>query len=85
MQTLILFYLLGDSIVAGQSRYPNVWNEHFTQINGLNLGIGGNCIENVLWRAINLPLPSFVKNVVHRTNNIPIDTPHDIPHEKINQ
>ena len=72
--------LLGDSIVAGQSRYPNVWNEYFAQINTLNLGIGGDCVENVLWQAIDLPLPSSVKNVVILcgTNNISIDTPRDI-------
>ena len=31
--------LLGDSIAAGLSRYLNVWNEYFNQINALNLGI----------------------------------------------
>ena len=72
--------LLGDSIVAGLSRYPNVWNEYFAQINALNLGIGGDRVENVLWKAINLPLPSSVKNVVILcgTNNVSIDTPRDI-------
>ena len=40
--------LLGDSIVAGLSRYPNVWNEYFALINTLNLGIGGDRVENVL-------------------------------------
>ena len=34
--------LLGDSIVAGLSRYPNVWNEYFAPRNPLNLGIGGD-------------------------------------------
>ena len=72
--------LLGDSIVAGLSRYPNVWNEYFAPINALNLDIGGDRIKNVLWRAINLPLPSSVKSVVILcgTNNIPTDTPRDI-------
>ena len=72
--------LLGDSIVAGLSRYPNVWNGYFAQINPLNLGIGRDRVENVLWRAIDLPLPSYVKNVVILcgTNNISIDTPRDI-------
>ena len=71
--------LLGDSIAVGLSRYPNVWNEYFAQINTLNLGIGGDRVENVLWRAIHLPLPSSVKNVVILcgTNNISIDTPRD--------
>ena len=40
--------LQGDSIVAGQSRYPNVWNEYLAPINALNLGIGGDFVENVL-------------------------------------
>ena len=72
--------LLGDSIVAGQSRYPSVWNEYFAPINVLNLGIGGDCIENVLLQTIDLPLQSSVKSVVIlcRANNIPINTPYDI-------
>ena len=40
--------LLGDSIVAGLSRYPNVSNEYFAPINALNLDIGGDRIKNVL-------------------------------------
>ena len=72
--------LLEDSIVAGLSRCPNVWNEYLAQINALNLGIGGDCIQYVLWRAINLPLPSSVKHIVIlcRTSNIPIDTTRNI-------
>ena len=67
---------MGDSIVAGLSR----WNDYFAQINASNLGIGGDRVENVLWRAINLPLPSSVKNVVILcgTNNSSIHTPRDI-------
>ena len=69
--------LLGDSIVAGLSRYPNVWNEYFAPRDALNLGIGGDRVENALWWDLSLPLPSSVKNVVIlcRTNNIPINTP----------
>ena len=72
--------LLGHSIVAVLSRHPNVWNEYLAGINALNLSIGEDRVENILWRAINLPLPSTVKNVVIlcRTNNIPIDNPRDI-------
>ena len=65
--------LLGDSIVAGLSRYPHVWNEYFAQKNVLNLGIGGDRIENVLWQAIDLPLPLSVKNVLCGINNISVD------------
>ena len=46
----------------------------------MNLRIGGCCVENTLWGAINLPLLSSMKNIVILcgTNNIPIDTPCDI-------
>ena len=73
-------HLLVDSIVAGLIRYPNAWNEYFAQINALNLGIGGDRVENVLLQAIDLPLPSSVKYVVILcgSNNISIDTPRDI-------
>ena len=72
--------LLGNTIVAGLSRYPNVRNEYLTSINVLTLGIRGDRIKNVLWRAINLPLPSSIKSIVilWGTNNIPLDTPRDI-------
>ena len=72
--------LLGESIVAGLSRYPYLWKEYFAPINALNLGIGRDRVENVLWRAIDLPLPSSVKNVVILcgTSNTPINTPRDI-------
>ena len=32
--------LLRDFITGGLSRYPNVWNGYFSQINALNLGSG---------------------------------------------
>ena len=46
----------------------------------MNLGIGDDRVENVLWRAISLPLPSSVQNIVvqYRTNNISTDSPRDI-------
>ena len=72
--------LLGDSIIAGLSRYPNVWNECLALINALNLGIGGNGVENAQWCAIDLLLPLPVKNIVILcgTNNIPKGSLRDI-------
>ena len=46
----------------------------------MNLGIRGDRVQNVLWRAISLPLPSSVRNIVVQcgTNNISTDSPHGI-------
>ena len=71
--------LIGDSIVAGLSRYPNVWKKYFLR-NSVNFGIGGDRVENVLWRSQNLPiLPSLNKIIILcGINNINNDSPHDI-------
>ena len=42
--------VIGDSIVAGLRRYPTVWRNFILQYKTVNLGIGGDRIENVLWR-----------------------------------
>ena len=46
----------------------------------MNLGIGGDRVENVLWRAISLPLPLSVENIAVQceTNNISTDSPSHI-------
>ena len=41
--------VIGDSIVAGLRRYPTVWRNFILQYKTVNLGIGGDRIENVLW------------------------------------
>ena len=71
--------LIGDSIVRGLSRYPKVWNNSFND-SCLNLGIGGDRTQHVLWRCRNLPIPSSLKFcVVHcGTNNISTDSKYDI-------
>ena len=68
--------LLGDSIIAGLARYQNLWKKYFVSLNAINLGIRGDRVENVLWRAISLPLPSSVRNIVVQcgTNNISTDS-----------
>ena len=45
--------LLGDSIIAGLSRYLKEWQRYFTPLNALNLEIGGDRAENVLRQANN--------------------------------
>ena len=72
--------LIGDSIVAGLERYVNIKNEYFCEKSTINCVIGGDRVQNVLWRAKNLPLPSSLSYVVILcgSNNLNIDTTRDI-------
>ena len=61
--------LLGYSIVAGF----NIWYKFFDE-NTINCGIDGDKIQNVLWRAENIPLPKsleYVYFIVAQTTWIP--------------
>ena len=66
--------LLGDSIIAGFLRYPNIWYKFFDE-NTINCGVGGDKVQNVLWRAENIPLPQSLEYVVIScgTNNLDTD------------
>ena len=65
--------------MAVLTRYPNVWNNLFGN-RFINLGISGDRVENVLWRAIDIPFLPSLKDVVIlcRTNNINKDPLYDI-------
>ena len=69
--------LLGDSIIVGVVRCQTVWKKHFASLNTMNLGIGGDRVENVLWRTISSQIQSSVQNIVVQcgTNNISTDFP----------
>lgn len=71
--------ILGDSLVAELSRYPDIWNL-LKPLNVINCGIKGDHIENVLWRVGRLYLPDSVKCAIIScgTNNMDDDTPLDI-------
>ena len=71
--------IIGDSIVAGLTRYSNVWKNLFGN-EFINLGIRGDRVENVLWRVRDIAFPSRLKNVLIMcgTNNINKDPPYDI-------
>ena len=66
--------LLGDSIIAGFLRHPNIWYKFFDE-NTINCGIGGGKVQNVLWRAENISLPQSLEYVVIScgTNNLDTD------------
>ena len=72
--------LIGDSIIAGLSRYPEVWKRYLEPLNALNCGIGGDRVQNVLWRCVNLPSSLSVSNIVILcgTSNIMCDSPDEI-------
>ena len=69
LETILV--LIGDSIVAGLSRYA---------IHALNYEIGGDRTQHVLWLAENATLSNSLKYVVIHcgTNNIDRDQPRDI-------
>ena len=71
---------IGHSIVNGLSRYKHIW-ENFSSYNTMNLGIGGDKIQNVFWRIKNETLPMKATRflVLHcGTNNIDNDKLIDI-------
>ena len=72
--------IIGDLIAAGLNRYQSVWTKYLEPLKTLNCGIGGDRVQNVLWRAQNLPVISSLKNAVILcgTNNLFQDLPEDI-------
>ena len=72
--------ILGDSIVAGLSRYQNVREKFIKPLKALNCGIGGDIIKHVLWGTLNLPASQNLKNVVVLcgTNNLLLDLPKNV-------
>ena len=64
--------VVGDSIVAGLKRYAIVWRNLILQYKTVNLGIGGDRMQNVLWRIKDIVLPKSIRSVVihYGTNNI---------------
>ena len=64
--------ITGASIAKGLRRYAGVWEEHFSPLSAINLGIGGDRTENVLWRINDVSLPSTVEFLVIHcgTNNL---------------
>ena len=70
----------GDSIVAGLRRYPTVWRNFILRYKTINLGIGGDRIENVLWRINDTVLPKSIRSVVihYGSNNVDTSSSDDI-------
>ena len=61
-------------------RYWKVWSKYFEPLQALNFGIGGDRIQNVLWRLKSGEIPKNLQTAtMHcRTNNIDKNDPEDI-------
>ena len=72
--------LIGDSIIAGLSRYFNIWKRYFKPLYAINCGISGDSVENILWRCKNLPSCPNLQNTVIMcgTNNIQHNSVEDV-------
>ena len=78
--------LIGDSLVKGLARYQSVWRKHFGDMSCLNLGIGGDRVQHVLWRLKHGELDCDPKIIVLHcgTNNIGKDSPKEIAEGLLN-
>ena len=63
--------IIGDSIGTGLRRYRHIWRNYFKD--ALNLGIGGDRIENVLWRARDISLPHTTLFVIINCSTNSVD------------
>lgn len=73
--------LLGDSLTRRWEDYPEQWNRHFGNFKAANLGVGGDTIENVLWRIGHSELDGLhpaVLVLLIGTNNLPRDSAHTV-------
>ena len=70
--------VIGDSIVAGLRRYPTAWRDFILQYKTINLGIGGDRVENVLRRINDIVPPKSIRSVVIHCGTNSIDTNNSI-------
>ena len=78
--------LIGDSIIANFNQFDDVFNRYFKGHNTLNLGVGGDKIQNVLWRVSNLDFPPSLRYIVIQagTNNLLHNSPLSIADGLVN-
>ena len=72
---------IGDSITHSWEEVPDVWNEHYSQYNPINLGISGDRTQHVLWRLENGNLEGISPEaavVMIGTNNVRDNTAPEI-------
>ena len=64
-------------------RCSGVWDSYFSPLKAANIGIGGDKVENILWRVEDLELPSSLTHLFLHcgTNNLSRSSPRDIADE----
>ncbi|MFA0195006.1 GDSL-type esterase/lipase family protein [Vibrio artabrorum] len=73
-KNIIDVVFLGDSLTRRWEEVPDLWDKYFSKYHPLNLGIGGDHIEHVMWRVENGELDHFEPQVIILqigTNNLP--------------
>ena len=72
--------LISDSIIAGLSRYTNIWKRYIKPLNAINCGIVGDRVQNILWLCHNLTSSPHLQNVAIMCgkNNIQHNSVEDI-------
>ncbi len=84
--------LLGDSITQGWGggfdgqSFNEAWKKNFPALRTLNLGIGGDRVENILWRLDHGALDGISPKIVILligVNNAPLVTANGIPVEAV--
>ena len=72
--------LIGDSLISNLSYYPDIWEEYFRRYKALNLGVGGDKVQHVLWRIHHLVFPKSISHIfiLACTNNLEEESPDDI-------
>ena len=56
---------------------PHLWEAYFSENKPVNLGVGGDCIENLLWRLENGEIENFEPDLILLligTNNLAKDS-----------
>ena len=69
--------IIGDSIATDSRRYRHIWENYFKD--AINLGISGDRVKNVLWRARDTSLQQTTLFVIIHcgTNNVDQSKPED--------
>ena len=59
--------LIGDSIIANFRNFSHIFDKQFSKFHPLSFGIGGDKIQNVLWRINNMSFPPIFSFTVVQT------------------